>query len=60
MLLSSSFEDDLTTKKQLYKSEIRTEIPNIAADIKKLSLRASSKFIKSGALVRQSTHEKQK
>lgn len=39
---------------------MRTEIPNVAADIKNLNLRVSSKFIKSGALVRKSMHGKQK
>lgn len=39
---------------------MRTEIPNIAADIKNLNLRVSNKFLKSAALVRQSRHEKQK
>lgn len=39
---------------------MRTEIPDVAADIKNLNLRVSNKFIKSGALVRKSMHEKQK
>lgn len=39
---------------------MRTEIPDVAADIKNLNLRVSNKFIKFGALVRKSMHEKQK
>lgn len=39
---------------------MRTEIPHIAADIKNLISRVSNKLRKSGALVRQSMHEKKK
>lgn len=59
VLLSSPFEDHLLLKKAL-QSEMRTEIPDVAADIKNLNLRVSNKFIKFGALVRKSMHEKQK